>query len=150
MPFAQLAYPLILKPQKPRTLIAAFVSLNMCSAICVLGLNLHVLQSLVALLSILLSGIWNYRWCVRTVDLVWKSDGLWRGQIGKYTFNEAMLLPGSISNRLFVYLQIRAESGRVLTTFLTRDSLDADDFRRLRVRLLIDGKREAPGRQKPF
>jgi len=67
------------------------------------------------------------------------ADGGWVLQPAAGAKMEASLLGSSLANRYFVLLHFRAES-RPLALLICRDSLPADDFRRLRIALAIAGK----------
>ena len=73
-------------------------------------------------------------------SLVWDEDGIWRlrGQNG--TWQEAELLPESYVSPYLVILNLRYLDGRRCPAqVLFYDSLDNESFRRLKVRLRLEG-----------
>ncbi len=73
--------------------------------------------------------------------LTWKEEGEWVLELNDGTQYETYLLPSSYASTWLVVLNFRKtvnHRGRSVTLF--RDALDQESFRRLRVRLGIDGK----------
>ena len=67
-----------------------------------------------------------------------KPDGSWMLRLSSGGDIEAKILGSSIANPWFVLLHLRTENKRY-SMLIPRDSLEPDDFRRLRVALLVLG-----------
>ncbi|MFM8332543.1 MAG: protein YgfX [Candidatus Methylumidiphilus sp.] len=69
-----------------------------------------------------------------------KPDGSWRLDISDNGEIEAVLLPSSLFNTGFALLHFQAETRRY-ALLVCRDSLEVEDFRQLRVAMLVAGGR---------
>ena len=67
-----------------------------------------------------------------------KPDGSWILRLSADNDIEAKLLGSSIANTWFVLLHLQTENKRY-SMLIPRDSLEPDDFRRLRVALIVVG-----------
>lgn len=80
------------------------------------------------------------------VSLVWEEGNRWRLTLHGGDETGAVLRPFVFLQPWLVILHFRCDDGRAARLVLLPDMLDADSFRRLRVRLLIDMKHLAvPG-----
>jgi hypothetical protein len=78
--------------------------------------------------------------------LVWEEGNRWRLTLHGGVETGAVLRPFVFLKPWLVILHFRCDDGRAARLVLLPDMLDADSFRRLRVRLLIDMKHLAvPG-----
>ena len=78
--------------------------------------------------------------------LVWEDGNRWRLTLRSGDETDASLRPFVFLQPWLVILHFRRDDGRAARLVLLPDMLDADSFRRLRVRLLIDMKHLAvPG-----
>ena len=71
-----------------------------------------------------------------------KPDGSWMLRLSSGGDIEAKILGSSIANPWFVLLHLQTENKRY-STLIPKDSLAPDDFRRLRVALLVAGVADA-------
>ena len=71
-----------------------------------------------------------------------KPDGSWMLRLSSEGDIEAKILGSSIANPWFVLLHLQTENKR-FSMLIPRDSLEPDDFRRLRVALLVAGVADA-------
>jgi hypothetical protein len=79
-------------------------------------------------------------------SLVWEEGNRWRLTLHGGVETGAVLRPFVFLKPWLVILHFRRDDGRAARLVLLPDMLDADSFRRLRVRLLIDMKHLAvPG-----
>ncbi len=69
------------------------------------------------------------------VLLVWDESGRWRLLQRDGRIHDARLEHGAYSHPGLVVLPFRTRSGRRLAVLIVADSVDAEDFRRLRARL---------------
>ncbi|MEA2092954.1 MAG: protein YgfX [Pseudomonadota bacterium] len=76
-------------------------------------------------------------------ELVWDSGNHWRLGLQSGTITRASLLPYVFIHPWLVILHFKRQDGRRSRLVLFADMLDPDDFRRLRVRLLIEMKQIA-------
>ncbi len=104
-------------------------------------LFLQVPDLFVGALSLLvfLSYLRMYDEVCKRVDLLWTVEGCWSGCIDGQLFENATLLVSSVSTRYAVFLHLKMPDRAVVNVVVARDSLPEDQFRRLRVRLQIDG-----------
>ena len=72
------------------------------------------------------------------IGLQLKPDGSWMLRLSTGGDIEAKLLGSSITNPWFVLLHLQTENKRY-SMLIPRDSLEPDDFRRLRVALIVVG-----------
>jgi hypothetical protein len=70
--------------------------------------------------------------------LLWRADGAWLVRTRDGREREARLLPGAYVHPLLTVLRLAAE--RPVSVVLFPDSLECDAFRRLRVRLGLEGR----------
>lgn len=68
--------------------------------------------------------------------ILWQADGLWLLSVHGES-HKAMLGTGNVVTTLFVSLNFVFANGKKHTLFLFKDSLDAEQFRRLRVKLKV-------------
>lgn len=142
MAFKQHTYPLRIAPVTSKYLmviIACVYCLSLCSVAWSPLPWVFNLSITVALLLSFACSLKRYR---RSVLLVWETPGDWRVSVDNKPGEVARLLGSSIVNRYFIWLHLRSERNRFIALVLARDALPADVFRRLRVRLLIDARKE--------
>jgi len=86
---------------------------------------------------IILFSLWHLsRAKPQFVGLRGQADGSWLLQASDGTETEAALLATSIANPWFVLLHFRSQASRI-SLLVSRDSVEAEGFRRLRVALNI-------------
>jgi len=134
------ARPLRLK-RKPSRLLATFlVAIHTMALIALLqplAVNAIVHTALFA--SLLLSAIYHVmhfrRQCVGQDDWVWQASGIW--QRGDADQPYTLVLAKSLQTPWFVTLTLADLEQRQQRLLVMRDQLDADSFRRLRVRVKL-------------
>ena len=136
MSFKQYAYPLRIEPMMSRywTVIGCCLHLISCVGIIYASLPWYVYTVVQAF--IIVSFACFLRCCRRHLSLTWDAGGDWYIVIDGCPITRARLLGSSVVSRYFVWLHFRCER-RFVPLILPFDSLSADDFRRLRVRLLV-------------
>ena len=139
MTFKQHAYPLRIEPATSKCLILIIALLHLAALASVALATLPFGVSALAYGAITVSFIYSLRKCKRRLSITWDTEGDWRISFASQTRISARLCGSSIVNRYFVWLHLRTKNQRFLSLLLPRDSLSADGFRRLRVRLQIEG-----------
>lgn len=91
-------------------------------------------------LSVLLSLSLSLRRKPQITGFMPKPDGSWRLDTADNVEIEAVLLPSSLFNAGFALLHFQAETRRY-ALLVCRDSLEAEDFRQLRVAMRVAGGR---------
>jgi hypothetical protein len=91
--------------------------------------------SLVLFLALLLKHAWSSN---QSLELRGNAQGEWQLH-SKQQEQKARLLADSVVTPLFAVLQFRLERAGRKSVVIFRDSLGSDDFRRLRVRLKVEG-----------
>ncbi len=139
MTFKQHAYPLLIEPVGSKSLARFIGFFHISSIASVMVAALPFAATVTTLGAIALSFIYCLDRCGRRVSITWDNEGDWRLSFENRAQVSARLCGSSIVNRYFVWLHLRTENRRFISLILPRDSLPANSFRRLRVRLLIDG-----------
>ena len=139
MTFKQHAYPLLIEPVESKCLILIIGFFHLASLASVAFSTLPFGASAPAYGAIILSFIYCLRRCKRPLSITWDTEGDWHLAIASDARFSARLCGSSIVTRYFVWLHLRTRNQRLVSLLLLRDSLSADGFRRLRVRLLIEG-----------
>jgi hypothetical protein len=109
------------------------------AAISVLLLPWHFLLRLVFLISVLLLSYFLMYKTSACKRIVWQSGNHWLLTTDDVT-SKAVLLPETLVSFWLVILLFRFEDGRRCSVLIWPDSVHADAFRRLRVRLKLDGE----------
>ena len=102
-------------------------------------LPMAVHLQLLVLVLLLVSGILSYRRYKQSYQLLW-SDTDWILRYGDSEYN-AELLSSSVVTASMTVLNFSLPGGRRKSLLLMPDSLHADQFRRLRVRLKVCGNK---------
>jgi hypothetical protein len=113
--------------------------INALVVISILLLPWHLLLRLVFIVSVLLLScflIYKTPVCKR---IVWQSGNHWLLTMNDVT-SEAVMMPETLVSFWIVILLFRLEDGRRYTVLIWPDSVHADAFRRLRVRLKLVGE----------
>jgi hypothetical protein len=139
MTFKQHAYPLLIEPAASKSLILILGFFHLASLASVAFATLPLVASALAFVAIVLSFIYCLRRCKRPLSITWDSQGDWQLATASDARFSARLCGSSIVTRYFVWLHLRTKNQRFHSFLLPWDSLSADGFRRLRVRLLIEG-----------
>jgi hypothetical protein len=126
-----------LSPSKRQRKLLLFI--NALAAISILLLPWHFLLRLVFLVSVLLLSYFLRYKTSACKRIVWQSGNHWLLTIDDVT-SEAVLLPETLVSFWLVILLFRLEGGRRCSVLIWPDSVHADAFRRLRVRLKLDGE----------
>lgn len=137
------ASPLILKPETSRVFIGLFAIAHLGALAVVLPLNLSwvIKISLLSLVAVSMFVVLRGKGFSNVNILTWKEGGEWVLELSDGTQYETYLLPSSYVSPWLVVLNFsKAENQRGRSVTLFRDALDEESFRRLRVRLRIDGK----------
>ncbi len=139
MAFKQHAYPLRIDVRKSYRLIFVVFIFHFVSAVAIAIVDLPWAIKLccaVLLTAYLLNSLKSYS---QRIFLEWNSDGLWRVKVGDDEAVDAALLGSSVVSRFCIWLHFKSANGKFIGLPLLPDSLSPDVFRRLRVRLQIDG-----------
>lgn len=142
MTFRQHSYPLQVEPTASKSLMSIVGFLHLASYASVALANPPIEVLVPACGIIALSFVYAVKRCRRRVSINWDSEGDWQVSFEGQERVSARLCGTSIVNRNFVWLHLRSEKRRLISLILPRDCLSAQCFRRLRVRLLIDGTGE--------
>jgi len=136
---ATYATPLELDIKPSRWLKAYLQAVHLLAAGALLLLPLATY--LQGLLVLLLLALYRHscRRYLRACRLQWRDSG-WRLYRDGVAYG-ADLLPGSLLTRWLTLLNFRLDTGQRLSVPLLADALEADDFRRLRVRLRVSGNK---------
>ena len=145
MAFKEYAYPFRarLKPSsQARWLLLA---LHLLAIATVLYAHIPWLVQAPLLLGVALHLIYQWYQQKRVTALCWRSDGLWDIQVGQRKYNDAIILGCSVVNRAVLFLQWRCDDSSRISSVVFSDALSHDEFRRLRIRLMIDGGKPVQG-----
>ena len=113
-------------------LLACTLALHLLAGLAVFIADLAWLARFAVLLALGVSVVWIL-WLRRSINLRCEMDGTLLVCKGD-GWKAAALLPGAVVSPLMIVLRIRMESRRVAQSFIIlTDSLEAEDFRRLRV-----------------
>ena len=137
------ASPLILKPETSRVFTGLFALAHLGAIAVVLPLNFSWAIKIVLLTLVVVSMfvVLRGKGFASVKILTWKEDDEWVLQLNDGTEYETHLLPSSYMGPWLVVLNFsKAENQRGRSVTLFRDALDEKSFRRLRVRLGLDGK----------
>ncbi len=143
--------PLALEPVPSRYLFCFGLILHLLALVALLlPMELPVVMRLAMFAGLLFSlyRFWQHRQGPAGIEkIILTADGVWK-LAGQKGLDVAELREDSYCSRWLVILRFRTRLGRSRQQLLLPDSLPADDFRRLRVRLMqvtADG-RQGPGR----
>ncbi len=137
------ASPLILKPETSRVFIGLFAIAHLGALAVVLPLNFSwvIKISLLTLVAVSMFVVLRGKGFANVNILTWKEGSEWVLELNDGTQYETYLLPSSYVSPWLVVLNFsKAENQRGRSVTLFRDALDEESFRRLRVRLRMDGK----------
>ena len=137
MPLHEHIYPLRLAPQPSRATGAICLGLHLVAGVLFASDANSATAIAVFSLVLSLSYLVCRRYFKRHYELVWMVDGHWSLRVGELSRSPMRLLPSTVVSRFVVFLHLRDKQGFVCLV-VARDSLPADAFRRLRVRLKID------------
>lgn len=128
-----------------RNLFAALASIHLGSVACLLASDLPAMLAWPAAVAVLLLAAR----CIREhaaasagraiVHLAWDRGGRWRLIQRDGRVVDARLDQGTYVHPLLVALALRDADGRTRRVMVVSDRIDAQDFRRLRVRLRCEG-----------
>ncbi len=131
--------PLALEPVPSRYLFCYGVILHLLAlGALLLPMNLPVTIRLGLSAGLLFSlrRLWQHRRGPAEMEkIILKADGIWK-LVGQQGMDVGTLREDSYCSRWLVILRFRTRMGRSRQLILLPDSLPADDFRRLRVRLM--------------
>lgn len=141
------ATPLDLEPRRSRWLLWALGIAHLGALVLVAVLVELTVPGQLLLVSAVLLSLWltlrQLGWLGKPAAIsrvTWQADGDWVVETGNGDVVEGKLLPTSYVHPWLVVLNFRLEGKRgVRSVVLLRDSLDESSFRRLRVRLGVDG-----------
>ena len=136
----QYASQLLLEVKPSRAFLVLVIILLALSFLSILGLQINSIAVKVLLMSFIcmyaLYSLLNNTH--RTI--LWQADGSWLLSVhGKN--HKATLGTGNVVTTLFVSLNFVFADGKKHTLFLFRDSLDTEQFRRLRVKLKVQANK---------
>jgi len=137
------ASPLILKPETSRVFTGLFAVAHLGAMAVVLPLNFSwvIKISLLSLVVVSMFVVLRGKGFANVNVLTWKEGSEWVLELNDGTQIETYLLPSTYVSTWLVVLNFsKAENQRSRSVTLFRDSLDQESFRRLRVRLRMDGK----------
>lgn len=137
------ASPLILKPETSQVFVGLFTAAHLGAIAVVLSLNFSwiIIISLLTLVVISMVVVLRSKGFGNISILTWKEGGEWVLELNNGEQYETYLLPSSYVSRWLVVLNFRkSEDQRSRSVTLFRDALGEKVFRRLRVRLRMDGK----------
>ncbi len=137
------ASPLVLKPETSRIFIGLFsiAHLGAMAAVLPLAFSWIIKIGLLILLAVSLFIVLRGKGLANVNTLTWKEGGEWALELNDGTQYETYLLPSSYVSAWLVVLNYnKAENQRSRSVALFRDALDEESFRRLRVRLGVEGK----------
>lgn len=131
-----------LHPRRSLQLALATLLLHVLAAILVAVESLRFPILLVLLLPVTASASWYWIRQRRgspseLVRLICRADGTWRWEYADGSDDVGEVAVSSVYTTLFVLLHLRGRNKRRRSVALLRDSLDPDDFRRLRARLRL-------------
>jgi len=127
-----------LSPSKQQRKLLLLI--NALAAISILLLPWHFLLRLVSLVSVLLLSYFLLYKTPACKRIVWQSGNHWLLTTHNIT-NNAVLLPETLASPLLVILLFRLETGSKQSVLIWPDSVQADVFRRLRVRLKLEAEK---------
>jgi hypothetical protein len=138
--------PLLLELQPSRLLSAGMIVLHLGAAVIVFALNGLPWPGKLFLLGLVVgSGIYYWKYVIHSQypntikRLIWRADGEWVLELASGKKLEAELLPNAYVHPWLVVLGFRdMETGRGRRLALFHDALEAELFRRLRVRLRLE------------
>ncbi len=137
------ASPLILKPETSRVFTGLFAIAHLGAMAVVLPLNFSWLIkiTLLTLVAVSMFVVLRGKGFANVNVLTWKEGSEWVLELNDGTQVETYLLPSSYVSPWLVVLNFsKSENQRSRSVTLFRDALDEESFRRLRVRLRMDGK----------
>ena len=140
--------PLVIEPQSSRLLLAGLLVLHLGTMLIVFLLNGLPWPGRLFLLGlVVLSGRYYWKQVIQRQPpksikrLTWRADGEWLLERVTGEKLTAELLPNAYVHPWLVTLALRdGASGEKIRLALFRDALDAELFRRLRVRLRLEAK----------
>lgn len=135
-----------IKPSRIYQTIVLILSTMVCLSIVVVDINSLILKLVVTILFIasVIYALANNR----ARRLLWQADGVWLvkqeqqfldGLLHNQQNLKAYLRSGSVVTTFFSVLNFKCHNGRFHNVVLFKDSLSAEDFRKLRVRLKLEG-----------
>jgi len=136
------ASPLVLKPKTSRIFISVFIIAYIGAMASVLTLNWYWVWKVLLLVAVLISMILTLTKAgVGAIEtLTWKEGSDWVIEFKNGVQYETQLLPSSFVSPWLVVLDFkRTDEQPRRSATLFRDALDGESFRRLQVRLDIDG-----------
>ena len=136
------ASPLILKPKTSRFFIGLFTIAHLGAMAILLPLNfsLGIKISLLILVVVSMIIVLRGKGLANVDSMTWKESGEWVLGFHDGAQIETYMLPSSYVNTWLVVLNFsKTENHRARSVTLFRDALDQESFRRLRVRLSVDG-----------
>jgi hypothetical protein len=115
--------------------------LGAMTAVLSLNLSWEIKFSLLILLAISMFAVLRGKGLASVDNLTWKESDEWVLALRDGSQYETQLLPSTYVSPWLVVLNFgKAENQRARSVTLFRDALDEETFRRLRVRLGLDGK----------
>ncbi len=145
------ARPLRLK-RKPSLILAGFlITVHVMGLIALLQpLAVNTLALYLLYASLMFSAVYHVAFFRRQIDdqecWIWSADGTWH--FGNTERRFSLVLSKSVQTPWFVTLTL-ADSDKQLRVLIVRDQLDADTFRRLRVRVKLYQEDTAASREEP-
>jgi len=125
-------------PSRQYQLIVLLIAAVSCVALLLIDFRYSVINILLffLLMTILVISLKNN--CHRSFH--WKADQTWTiVQMHDQFQINAQLLPGSVVTSFAAVLNFKLENNKRLNVLLFKDNIDAEAFRKLRVRLKVEG-----------
>lgn len=130
---------LILRPRRSPVLTMGILVIHVLGVLALWLSSLPALAALGVSLTLLASAMLAWNGMQQVKELQWGAGETWRLVLAGGKPRRALLdVHASRSLPWWVTLAFRLEGGGRLSVMLPRDSLPADDFRRLRVRLRVE------------
>lgn len=137
---ATYATPLILDVKPSRRVRDFIVLINLLAVLSILLLPLAPGPALALCALLVMAGVYTLGRCRGHYRLIWQESGWLIREAGQEC--PAELLPSSFVTPWLAILNFRTTRGRTLSVPLLMDCVDGDSFRRLRVRLRVEGLKE--------
>ncbi len=140
MGLKQVAYPLRIAPSQSSYLWALIVGAH---ALALVAIAIQQIPASLQLLQVALLGLSYWQANKRLgqpIFAIWNQNGSWQLTCNGKTYRHLALCKCGMMTTYIVWLKFRTADG-ARHLIVTRDMLDADTFRRLRVRLRVDTKK---------
>ena len=126
---------LTLEPLRSNILLYFLLTLHLTALFAVFYANLHIGFQLLAVAFLFIHYSWYVFSANKPAKLVWLRKNKWQIYYSSHQMIEARLTPLSFLSSWLVILVLKGETGRSITLVLAQDSLEKEQFRRLKVRM---------------